>query len=119
MITTFDLLPKIKSLENQIPHVKTVIFIEGHRQPISDITPRIKVVPLATVEQAGHSPDAKKLKFSPPSADDPAIIMYTSGSTVSALRLTIVVVVVVVVIVVVVVVTLLSAALLLTLNGCN
>jgi len=81
MITTFDLLPKIKNIEDRIHCIKTIIYIEGHRQPPQDIRPSMKLVPLKAIEEAGNTADAKRHKFIPPTGDDIAIIMYTSGST--------------------------------------
>lgn len=83
LITTFDLLPKVKNIQSQIPKVKTVIFIEGHKKPVTEgiDTSRITLVPFKEIEEAGSKPAAKEQRFVPPSGEDPAIIMYTSGST--------------------------------------
>lgn len=79
IVTTFDVIPKIKKFQNKIPKVKTIIYIEGHKSVDTTGMDGLTFVPFKVLEETGKT--AKGLKFSPPQADDPAVIMYTSGST--------------------------------------
>lgn len=83
LVTTYDVLPKLKTLLPKILSVKSIIYIEG-ASPIDvlvDSFPkdRVTLIPFKQLEEKGHR--ARNIKFSPPGLDDPAVIMYTSGST--------------------------------------
>lgn len=82
IVTTHDVVPKLKKFrkDRMIPRVKTIIYIEGHKTPDMTEVDGLSFVPLKVVEEAGREADAGG-KFVPPKASDPAIIMYTSGST--------------------------------------
>jgi len=79
VVTTHDVIPKIEKFLSKIPRVKTIIYIEGTKVPDTTGMPGVNFVPFKAVEDAGQK--ASKVKFSPPRSDDPAVIMYTSGST--------------------------------------
>ena len=80
IVTTFDVVPQIKSFHMLIPRVRTIIYIEGHKTPDANTFPsHINLMPFKTVEEKGQQ--AVNLKFVSPQPDDPAVIMYTSGST--------------------------------------
>lgn len=82
IVTTHDVVPKLKKFRNDrmIPRVKTIIYIEGHKTPDTTGVDGLNFVPLKVVEEAGREACAGA-RFVPPKASDPAIIMYTSGST--------------------------------------
>lgn len=84
VITSHELLPKIKSILDSTPLVKKVVFFE-HQVETTDvegIPPDVEVVRFYKVVSAGRKL-AKNPAFDPvaPSKDDTAVIMYTSGST--------------------------------------
>lgn len=79
IVTTFDIIPKIKNFQHRIPRVKTIIYVEGRKAPDTTGMEGLNFVPFKFLEETGKS--VKGMKFSPPSANDPAVIMYTSGST--------------------------------------
>ena len=105
VITSHDLLPKLKSILDKCPLVDTIIYMEDqlHKTDTSGFKEGVKILPFTQVVRSGQdSKFGKKLNkkrieyinllilFSfvfvfiesvPPKGDDIAIIMYTSGST--------------------------------------
>jgi len=80
LVTTFDLLPKLQKLQSRLPHVRHVIYIEGHKKAQTEgFESRITIHPFATLEEKGKN--ASHLKGEKPKPDDLAVLMYTSGST--------------------------------------
>jgi long-chain acyl-CoA synthetase len=80
IVTTYDVVPKIKMFHRLVPKVRTIIYIEGHKTPDSTGLPsHVDLIPFKTIEEKGRS--ATGLKFTTAQPDDPAVIMYTSGST--------------------------------------
>lgn len=80
IVTTFDVVPLISKMHQLTPRVRTIIYIEGHKTPDSSSFPaHMNLIPFQTLEEKGRN--ATGLKFSPPQPEDPAVIMYTSGST--------------------------------------
>ncbi|RWS01830.1 long chain fatty acid CoA ligase-like protein, partial [Dinothrombium tinctorium] len=86
IVTTSELLPKVKKILDKAPSLKLIINIEDNfskskndysKQVDND---NVTVVSFAELESKGSeaSPD---LKGEPHSPDDVALIMYTSGST--------------------------------------
>jgi len=81
VITSNSLLPKFKVLLEKCPLVRTVIVIEDPLHPHTDtagLRPDVEVVTFKSVVQQGEESPAPP---NPPSKEDLAIIMYTSGST--------------------------------------
>lgn len=79
VITSHELLPKIRSILKTIPKVKKIIFFEDQLHP-TDTSGfgAIEVLPFKQVVQKGA---VSKFEDVAPKKDDVAIIMYTSGST--------------------------------------
>lgn len=99
LVTTHDVLGKLETLLPKIPSVKCIIYIEGpstlshpdsslrdkttdsslrDKTTDSSLRDRVTLVPFKQLEEKGQR---ARNKFSPPGLDDPAVIMYTSGST--------------------------------------
>ncbi|RWS20344.1 long chain fatty acid CoA ligase-like protein, partial [Leptotrombidium deliense] len=78
MVTTVDFLPKLKQIISKTPTLKTVIYIEGLKKPETDGF-TIELLPFSQLEKKGKS--GKDTKFGEVKPSDPAVIMYTSGST--------------------------------------
>ncbi|TRY71515.1 hypothetical protein TCAL_00221 [Tigriopus californicus] len=80
VITTHDLLPKFKHVLAQTPTVQCVIFMEDQLHPTdrSGYKSGVEIVSFTEVCQKGRHSTAQGSR---PTQDDPAIIMYTSGST--------------------------------------
>jgi len=80
VITTHDLLPKFKSVLAKTDKVKYVIFIEDgiHQTDRSGYREGVTILSFTEVCQLGAKSNFGGCK---PTKDDPAIIMYTSGST--------------------------------------
>lgn len=84
IVTSSDLLPKLKKLKSQLPTVKTVIYVEDHLEVkekkdhgMEEVG--IELVKFTDLERDGAAHvelEGKKCK-----GDDVALIMYTSGST--------------------------------------
>ena len=80
LITTSDLLPKVKNLLAETPRLKNIIYIDiGCKKASVDGFP-IQATSFVKIEEMGQNSNAGA-KFIPPQAEDTAIIMYTSGST--------------------------------------
>lgn len=85
ILTSSDLLPKVKNIRPRIPKLTTVIYCEDSINPASidsygfnDIN--LTLVRFGDLEKSGSLADVN-LKGKPPKGDDIALIMYTSGST--------------------------------------
>lgn len=80
IVTTFDVVPQIKLFHMLTPRVRTIIYIEGHKTPdMTGFPAHVNLIPFQSVEETGRK--ATGVRFSPAQPDDPAVIMYTSGST--------------------------------------
>lgn len=85
LITSSDLLPKIRNIHHKLPHLKTVIYLEDHlkHKPISEHGFKgtgIRLIRFEDMETDGRNAP-EDLVGRPPHPDDIALIMYTSGST--------------------------------------
>lgn len=81
LITSADLLPKIKNVIAQVSAVSHVVYMEGLVKPPHDIVPKnIKLIPFAKMEELGRQ-NTDNISYSGPEPKDLAILMYTSGST--------------------------------------
>ena len=81
ILTSRDLLPKLIRMLPQLPSLKTIIFFENPTKeeiPESAAEGR-KLVPFSKLLELGKK--SSSLDTTPPTAEDVAIIMYTSGST--------------------------------------
>lgn len=80
IITTSELLPKFKKLLAQLPKVQTIIYMEDQLQETKTdgYKEGVRILSFNEVVNLGRS---SSVIASPPSPDDIAIIMYTSGST--------------------------------------
>lgn len=81
VITSHDLWPKLISLLPQLPNVKIIIYMEDQLKKLNTDEfndENVRVFPFKEVVRMGSY---SRVMASPPSADDIAIIMYTSGST--------------------------------------
>ncbi|OXU20883.1 hypothetical protein TSAR_015234 [Trichomalopsis sarcophagae] len=80
VITSYDLLPKFKRILQKVPEVKNIVFMEDQLKE-ADVTgfkEGVRIIPFQEVVKVGSTSTAT---LSPPTSDDTAIIMYTSGST--------------------------------------
>ncbi|XP_070496999.1 fatty acid CoA ligase Acsl3-like [Chironomus tepperi] len=79
VITSHELLPKIRNILKDIPNVHTVVYFEDQLHP-TDTTNfgNVRVVPYTEVVRAGAN---NRFDEHSPTRDDIAILMYTSGST--------------------------------------
>ncbi|XP_018025784.1 long-chain-fatty-acid--CoA ligase 4 isoform X2 [Hyalella azteca] len=83
VFTSFDLLPRMKSILDQCPKVKEVVVMEDQLEGVGNkeyLPKNVKIIPFSEMT------DRKNTKISKcsevvPQPDDVAIIMYTSGST--------------------------------------
>jgi long-subunit acyl-CoA synthetase (AMP-forming) len=79
------LLPKILLLKDQLPHLKTIIVIsqEKTNKYFDSLQDHFTIKSFEEIESKGS--EAKRnnteVVLKNPSPDDPAVIMYTSGST--------------------------------------
>lgn len=79
IITTHELLPKIRNILKDIPNVHTVIYFEHQLQKTETSGfGDVRVIPYKEVVRTGS--DSRHDEH-PPTRDDVAILMYTSGST--------------------------------------
>ncbi|KAL0895201.1 hypothetical protein ABMA27_013641 [Loxostege sticticalis] len=80
VITTHDLLPKFRKILAKTPKVDTIIFMEDQLQKTNrdGFKEGIRIVAYKEVLEKGAN---SKIDTVPPSPNDTAIIMYTSGST--------------------------------------
>lgn len=80
VITTHDLLPKFKNILQKIPRVRTIIYMEDqlHKTDTAGFKESVRIVPFTEVVNKG---EVSTIGTAPPTKDDIAIIMYTSGST--------------------------------------
>ncbi|UYV70607.1 ACSL4 [Cordylochernes scorpioides] len=87
VVTSQELLPKVKAIIDLCPNVKHVIYIEGFGQPSVSFPSGITLHTLTSVERLGAQVEAitpvavAGLSLPRPTPEDVAIIMYTSGST--------------------------------------
>ncbi|KAL7012110.1 hypothetical protein ACKWTF_014638 [Chironomus riparius] len=79
VITSHDLMPKLKNVIKTVPKITTVIYFED---PLSSTDVKgmgdVKVFGYNEVVEIGK---ASNFESTPPTKDDVAIIMFTSGST--------------------------------------
>ncbi|CRK86999.1 CLUMA_CG000812, isoform A [Clunio marinus] len=79
IITSHELLPKIRKILNSIPNINTIIYFEDQlKKTDASGFGDVRVVPFSRVVENGS---ASKFEEFPPRTDDIAFIMYTSGST--------------------------------------
>ncbi|KAG5667921.1 hypothetical protein PVAND_015886 [Polypedilum vanderplanki] len=79
VITSHELMPKIRNILKDIPNVHTVVYFEDQLHP-TDVSGfgNVRVVPYKEVVRKGSM---NKFDQHSPHRDDTAILMYTSGST--------------------------------------
>ncbi|OXA53455.1 Long-chain-fatty-acid--CoA ligase 4 [Folsomia candida] len=91
VLTSEELLPKFRTILEQTPHIKHVIFME-HQTKVTNTfgyNSQVGIHPFKNVVEMGTRLLAYQvfillahfLELRPPEPDDVAIIMYTSGST--------------------------------------
>uniref|UniRef100_A0AAR5PEI0 long-chain-fatty-acid--CoA ligase n=1 Tax=Dendroctonus ponderosae TaxID=77166 RepID=A0AAR5PEI0_DENPD len=80
VVTSFELMPKFKKVLALTPKVKTLIYMEDQLKDLdkTGYADGIQIISLTEVLKKGKG---SKYESSPPETNDPAIIMYTSGST--------------------------------------
>jgi len=79
MITSGDMLPKVKSLLSQTQTVSTIVYITGKEEINTESFPQsINLISLREIERIGSE---SEFQFQIPKPDDTLIIMYTSGTT--------------------------------------
>lgn len=84
IITSSDLLPKLKKLKGQLPTVKTAIYVEDHLEVKDKKEHEMEEVGVELVKFADLEKDGaihRDLKGKKSKGNDIALIMYTSGST--------------------------------------
>ncbi len=79
IITSHELMPKLKAVLDKIPKVKTIIYFEDQLHK-TDTKGFEKIQTIAYKEVISNGVK-NKIEPVPPSKNDIAIIMYTSGST--------------------------------------
>ncbi|XP_071454206.1 long-chain-fatty-acid--CoA ligase 4 isoform X1 [Hetaerina americana] len=81
VITTHDLLPKFHNVLEKTPRVNLIIYMEDQLKETETegLEKKVKLVPFSKVVKDGAV--ASEIPNTPPTPDDTAIIMYTSGST--------------------------------------
>jgi len=80
VVTSHELLPKFRKMLDHCPAVKTIVVMEDQLFP-TDTTgykEGVKIIPFNDAVKLGGN---SKVVSTPPTAETPAIIMYTSGST--------------------------------------
>lgn len=79
VITSHELMPKLKAVLDKIPKVKTIVYFEDqlHKTDLKGFE-KIQTIAYKEVIENGIN---NKIEPVPPSKNDVAIIMYTSGST--------------------------------------
>nr|XP_039267256.1 long-chain-fatty-acid--CoA ligase 4-like [Styela clava] len=81
VITSGNLLmTKLKNCLSSLPSLKTIIYVDSGNK-VADIPDEIQLKSYPEVENLGSSPQGQTIKRQSTSADDLAIIMYTSGTT--------------------------------------
>ena len=80
VVTSHELLPKFKNMLAHCPNIKTIIVMEDQIFP-TDTTGYQSEVEILTFQSVVDLGAGSSVESVPPSADTPAIIMYTSGST--------------------------------------
>ena len=78
------LLPKILSLKEHLPYLKTIVIFNFDKKSIDSNSSQddFKIVSFDDIESRGSEAKKNNIKvFKTPSSNDPAVIMYTSGST--------------------------------------
>lgn len=80
VITSFELMPKFKKILSLTPKVKTLIYMEDQLKTLDEkgFKEGVQIIKFSEVLQRGTNSQVVDV---PPKATDPAIIMYTSGST--------------------------------------
>nr|CAD7396033.1 unnamed protein product [Timema poppensis] len=80
VVTSHDLVPKFKNILPHTPKVKTLIYMEDQlkKTETDGYKEGVRIISFSQVLKDGKS---SKIEEVPPSANDTAIIMYTSGST--------------------------------------
>lgn len=81
VVTSHELLPKFRSILDQLPHITHVIYMEDQLQPTQDkgFGNIVKIIPFTNVVNMGT--ERSDIHPCHPTPDDTAIVMYTSGST--------------------------------------
>lgn len=85
LLTSADLLPKLKNIASKLPNLKHVIYLEDHIKYRSKAdhgyeNTGIQLIRFEEMEAEGKNA-SKDLVGRPPKTSDVALIMYTSGST--------------------------------------
>jgi len=80
VVTSHELLPKFKNMLAHCPNIKSIIVMEDQIFP-TDTTGYQSGVEILTFQSVVDLGAGSSVESVPPSADTPAIIMYTSGST--------------------------------------
>ena len=84
LVTSNDLLKKIGKLYEQLPNLKTIIYVrneiggELEEASVEEIQ-GIELKSIDSIEEAGANNN--EVSVEEPKADDPCVLMYTSGST--------------------------------------
>lgn len=84
VVTSFELLPKLKNLLTKMPKVEHIVFFEslsGRRANLDGFPSNVHVHSLSSIEQLGAHTEKASDTSDKPRKDDIALIMYTSGST--------------------------------------
>jgi len=80
VVTSHELLPKFRTMLAHCPALRTIVVMEDQIFPsdLSGYPDHVQVIPFKSVVKLGEN---SSLTAIPPTAESPAIIMYTSGST--------------------------------------
>uniref|UniRef100_A0A131Z2Q2 long-chain-fatty-acid--CoA ligase n=1 Tax=Rhipicephalus appendiculatus TaxID=34631 RepID=A0A131Z2Q2_RHIAP len=79
LVTSEDLLPRVLSIVERMPSLRHIVYMENaHSKFPVPAVQGIQVIPFRSLEGRQTEYDAE---LSPPTPDDVAMVMYTSGST--------------------------------------
>ncbi|KAK8774375.1 hypothetical protein V5799_011089 [Amblyomma americanum] len=80
LVTSVDLLPRLLSIVDKMPSLTHVVYMESANSKLPALSPQnLEVIPFSGLEKRAE--DYLVPLESPPTPDDVAIVMFTSGST--------------------------------------
>ncbi|CAG2120034.1 unnamed protein product, partial [Medioppia subpectinata] len=84
IITSIDLMPKLKSFIDKVPHLKSIVYMKNTSDQLSDNSfgDNITIKSLDQLEDNGTDDKSVPLDYQLPNdTNETAVIMYTSGTT--------------------------------------
>ena len=83
LITTQELMNKLATYVDELPHLEKIVYFEGKQPHLSgpEVMPQgVPAISLMDLMNIGSEAEGK-IHFDPPAPEDIALIMYTSGTT--------------------------------------